>query len=481
MSELDADKTPTFPVYNITLADDGTVTLDGTAVRVDGYPSARAAGTAAAARRAGEEGLKAVRALATDREGRTLLIISSEGDVIAVPEAPPERKRHIGFRIGLIALAAVVLTSGTGAIAYTVTSQSQAVATTAPAATPPPPPPGAGMNIPVIAPPGYSQVATWAWPIDKSTTVTPTREGLAFTGTNSSFNIHGYGDGRTLWAAASAPTSDTALTRVDGAEAIVNIKSRNLEIRDTTGEQPTPTQLVPLPSSTVEASFNGPAPLLDLGDQTVLFLQREKIVRLDIPVGGTPVMATADRVIAIGTNEWWSIAGDGTTAPHVVPKPEGARSLDAAVALDDSHLLTVWEAAGQQIVTIISLTKNVTVAEMSTPDNLTKVGSELIRSSTPAAAAYGRVFATYGDRPSLALLPKMTVTAVNGTSVYGRASNAAVVAEPGHDGYTLAPFTTDKTVDSVSPIYVTDSFAYLVATKVDETYLYALPASGDPE
>ena len=482
MTEFDPAAVPAFPVARIQLTAYGTATVYGTPVPVTGSGSPTEDAVIVVADLARQEGLDAIRAQAVTPDGEHLMVVTSDGHVYDItPAAEPEKKgRRNGVLIGAAALGVLALVGAGTAVAVNVTQKPAPVASSTPYT-----PPGAGVQLPVLAPPGYSQIADYAIPLSKSSEPRALPDGrIAVTGTK--LQLIDPDTGKTVWTADSAGPkgTDVHYSVVGGKPVLASASNRSLDLwplylDDTTDVPSTSFEL----NTKADVSYLGSSPLVSLPSQTVGFVTADGIKTRDLPVTATAVFAADDTVTAIDSKTWWSVPLEGKPEPHPLPKPDGAESIVLASAADDTHLIVVWDTDDDQVATLVDLESNTLVATAPVDDGAVRDRDEPIRAQGNATLTLGRIFIDYGKRPVIVDLGKLVPSSVDGNIVYGTQDRDAVVGTVNAAGVATRPFTAEELPeDPALPLIATTDRVWVVATKLDQRLLYALPPTeGDTE
>ena len=95
----------------------------------------------------------------------------------------------------------------------------------------------------------------------------------------------------------------------------------------------------------------------------------------------------------------------------------------------------------------------------------------LISDADAQTAVIGDVFVSYGDDPALVELERFETTAIEAHRLHGTDDRTPVTATVTGDGLEIEDYPLYSPEDP-SPVLVTDEAAYVVHTRVDQTYLY---------
>lgn len=482
MPNFDPATVPPFPVVTLDLRDDSSITVDGKPVHIDMDQPPTEAGIAAVAELARSYGVDAIRVRATSPDGVHQMVITADG--VAYDTTPPERtksklrdKRRI--LAGSAILATMLLVVG-GATAVVIATQPAPE----PVATDSSQPPGYLANLPVLAPPGYAQKAAWSVPVQsRSTPILLDEDRIVVVDQEGNLAILDAATGATRWRGAGAPSGQAGIhaTTVENRPVLATSSSGSLTLwpLDTDDTSRVPSTSVKLGGDS-DVSYLGSAPLVTLTDQTVALLTEDGVKRVDVPVTATAVMATQDSAIAANAESWWSIPATGDPTRHALPIPndaDTAKSPTLISAADDTHLIVVWQTADSKtdVAALIDLDQNEIVAQAPVPSGSTRNDSTPIHSPSGDTLSIGQVFINYGSAPAVIAVADFTATVVDGTTLYGKADRAPAIAKLEGEAFTITPFTTLATDNTAVPTAVTTDRAYVVAEKVEETLLYALP------
>jgi hypothetical protein len=482
---FDPTTVPPFPVVTLDLRDDDTVAVDGQPVDIGPDESPRDAGIAAGAARARAQRLQAVRVRATSPDGTHLMVVTDEGRPYALedPTAATEAtRRRSQKRTGTFIVAGatiVVLALGGGITAFAIGSQRPA-----PVVTASPTPPNQGSQLPVLAPPGYSQTAAWAVKVTEQTPpVLIDADRIAAVDDTGNLRIINTQTGRTTWRGAGAPSgrAGVAYTHVENRPVLASASSQSITLWpiDTKAGGKTAGTSVNI-GARGTVSYLGSAPLIDLGDQTVALLTSKGLVRKDIAVTATPVLATQDSVVAANGEHVWTVPASGKTKEAPMVKPKGATGQPELIsAASDSTLVVLWPTNDQStdIAALVDVDTGSTIATARVDARSADKRDAPVQSATSKTLALGSLFVDYGKNPAIVQVEGFTPTVVDENTVYGLEDNAPVAATRDGSRFTTEKFSDVDTDDRTTPSAVTGGQAFIVAQKVENTYLYALPRS----
>lgn len=485
MSEhFDPTTVPAFPVLTLRRDANHQLIVNGRPDKIVPGADWHQAGTDAIARLAREQHLDAVRVRAVDDDTTTehRFVVTASGQTYPLPadtDATPAAPR-VSRRILIVATAivgCVVLGLG-GTLAY------RTLHTAEPTAAPTWQLPHAGANIPVALPPGTSEQATWATPVNDSAQVTQiSRSRVLTTGTDGNLVAFDARTGKPVWRGRGAPAgnADGHLTRIGSARVFAADSGGTITawaLSDTRPGRVSP-QRVEIPSGAT-VTYDGSTPLVDLGDQTAATITASGgLRRVDVPITATPVLATDTRVVAASGTRWWSIDRRNTATGHPLRHPTGASgAATRVVGLDDTHLLALWQGTARSggVAAVIDLRRNQVVATAALPSGTVSSQADVVHAPTGGVAAVGGLVVQYGARPTISVAERFTPSVVTADVVYGvRQSVPVSAAITGARTLTGRPFTTATIRQDELPGAALASHVFVVAEKVDATYLYAAP------
>ena len=475
---FDPRRVPPFPVVNITLRDDDTVTVDGRPVDVGLDDSPKDAGIQAAAMRTAELGLTSARVRAVGPDGIHLMVVTIDGDIYPLDDAPlvgPARKPRRALGIAL-ASAVVVVAAGAGFGLWALTNASATPAPTAVST------PGAGANLPVVAPPGYGQTATWSVEVEERTPpLLIATDRIAVLTNNGRFQILDTASGATVWQAQGRPSLRGGFhaTSVAGVPVLATNGSEGITVWPLDAADAGVVAAVTYPTEPrASVSYLGSAPLADLGDQTVQVIDSDGILQLDVPVTATPVLATSTEVVAYSDSSLWRIPFSGTPQESSLPSPATAVGAPQAVtATGEAHLLVLWPTAtsSTSVVALIDINAGTIVTEATVPSRAFTGDDAPIHSVDADTMVVGNLFVDYTANPAVLEIDDVDVDAVNGSTVYGISGGQAVAASRTGESFSIQVFTTNSTGGTTPPLAVTNGQAFVVTEKVRRSFLYALP------
>jgi hypothetical protein len=490
--EFDPELVPVFPVLNLQVTPEGGALVGGRALVVaDGQDPTDAAIQAAAAEAQllpGDHG--AIRVRAVDAAGNVHpMVVRADGTAFDLTPPTPRVATRPTWWLPAAAFAiAVVL--GAGVVTTVAVIRSDAAPAAPAGVSTPTPLVGAGANLPIPAPPGYAQQATWAVPVDPQVAPVPTADGdlLAKT-TNGDLVLLDAATGRRLWSGNNG--GDKLHTFVaDGQSIAVSSTGQQLSLwalpdkeSKATPGAPVDPVTVALPSQAT-VSYDGATPLVTLPDQTAALVTSAGLTRVDVPVGATALAATSTSVIAAGTDGfWYALTPDAQPAAKQLAAPAGTPGvLVRTIAAGGTHLAGVWDTGtpmqpAQRVVLYDLRTGRAVADEAGTPGvDLTQAA--VIHQEGGSRLTLGAVLIDYGSAAVVvdlgaAFTPK---TLTNG-HVYGAIDRASSdVRITGHAATFSTMTETDPGKTPVEPVATTATTAYIAANKVEKYLLYAVPS-----
>lgn len=481
--EFDPSTVPPFPVITLQLHDDDTVTVDGRPVEIGMDQAPTEAGIEAVTDRVIADGLRAVRVRATSPDGTRFMVVTDQGKAypLAIAANTEKKAPSRAARAVVIGAAALVVLGGVaGATAFAIaTSQSQ------PAPSPSWTPPNAGANLPVPAPPGYGQAASWAVEVNKSIApVMVDGSRIALVDTTGALTVLDTDTGKPVWNGSGRVDAQGGIhvSTVEGTPVLTTSSSSTISLWALDKTATTVEPVIIKTGTRATVTYLGSAPLIDLGSQTIALIVNGALTRVDVPVTATPVMATTSGAIAANSAHWWNLSADTQPIEHDMPNPQGVGAQPTLIsAADDDHLIVLWPGTNSSSGTaaLVRLSDNTIVAEASVPTHSIDARDIPIRSTTGQSVVLGSLYVDYGPNPRLVSVPNLRPAAVHGSTIYGTVSSAPVSATLSGDAFTITPFTAVKGVATAVPAAVTDTQAFVIAKKVEDTLLYALPRQGE--
>lgn len=480
--EFDPALVPVFPVLTVQVTADGGALLNGRALPVgpDEDPTDVALEAAAAEARLLPGDCGAIRVRGVTADGTVFpLVVRADGSVHELPVAP-QRTARPAWLLPAVAAGTVVVLAG-GALGLTTLLRPAPVPTAAPITAAPP---GAGANLPVHAPPGYAQRATWAVPISERVTPTSTTTGdLAVVTAAGDLVLLDDQTGRTLWTGRDAPRAgELHLLRSGDVDVIAAASGTTLQMWPIE-EGPAKTRpfSIEVPRDG-EVTFEGSAPLITLPDQTAGLLDRGELTLLDVPVGANAVAADSDSIIAVDlTGTWYDVAPGEDPVAHRLPRPDGAQdSAVRVIGAGGRHIVLVWTVGDDQVVTLHDLVTGADVAQANV-GRVDLIRAEVLHQPVQEQMMLGTVLIDYSSTPAVVpLMAGLTPEVLTDGHVYGDLDGDRIDAVIDGTQVTAQPATgaSAPAADEAFPVATSNTHAYVAAHKRDAFLLHALPTSG---
>lgn len=476
---FDPTRVPPFPVFTIRQTEQGD-TLDGVPIEpAHGEVDRHRAASDAAAQKAARQGHDAVRVRAHLDDGRRVdFVVRANGEVYDTTRsdapAPPSRKKRALILVATGLVVAIVIGSGAFLLGHALSGPDPV-----PVETNEQPPAGAGEPIPVGLPDSFRDSADWSAQVDDKALVRELSDGRLLTVTEArTLTIFDPERGEAQWVGSNAPTSlsDVHETTWQGRPVLAAASAQSLTLwplDDTDG--PVAPVSVPL-GARAEVTYAGTAPLIDLGDYTVMApaTKDRDARRITLPPGSLPVAVVDGTVRSLTDTAVWTT--DPETSEHArtaFAAPEGtAGPPEEVIALTGDHALTVW-SGDDSSTTTLALTDlaNGTVTALSRDARAPSKSDELHSDPAAQTAVIGDLFIAYGNNPDILDLDGFEPSAISGHDIYGTQDRTPVTATVTGDELTVDQYPLFSP-DDPSPVLVTDDAAYIVHTTVDQTYLY---------
>jgi hypothetical protein len=405
-------------------------------------------------------------------------VVRTHGEAVEATPAPAEpaepRRRRTVLLTAAVAGGVVLVAAGViGVIALTgLDAEPEPTASAVP---------GAGASLPVRAPVGYDETAVWSVPVGSEPQILLVPDGgvLAAPVGDDKITVLDRATGATTWEGRD-PVEGLHVSQVGAAPVLVAdspgaLHTWPLDTVEPAGVAPT---TIELGSDEAEVTYNGSAPLIVLPDQAVALLDAKGAnpVRRDVPDGATPVVATAEHVIAVGPGAWWTITADADPVRKNLPKPKQAvGDPTAAIAVGGNQLAVVWgtEDPAKDVVALVGLNRNAIRATGLIRSSAFPPDAEPLRDRAGSARTIGPVLLDVGAKPVIADLGDIEPEAVIGRTVHGTSKGKPAVATWSPDGVKLK--VAEGSGETAPIAALTKKLAFVVVSKADETFLYALP------
>lgn len=483
---FDPARVPAYPVITLTGADDpDNVTVDGAPFTgEDAFDQA----LAACAERAGELG-GAVRVRGIDRDGTAWpMVITSTGelhDLPGHPDSPTKPRRAKVSRRGLlVGGAAVLLAGGTagGVIAYRTV--------TAPEENPPPPLyPGQGANVPVVPPDGVGTVAQWAVTIaDDTTPVMLSDERIVLTTVSGALVIVDALTGQLQWSGIPAGDLDRVGELTIGGTPVLASYADDEAVLWPLDDPSTPSpQTLTVDAGRAETVMtSSPAPLWMLESQTVSYLAGNALATVDVPVPAIPAGTHDGQAVAVTAGAWISITADNASTQSALEgAPSGAAPLQARV-LGPGHLAVLWETEDAATLTLHDLPRGALIGQLEQLER-PRSGDDTEPQMSPDGTTWAwsnTLIRPLADTPLISLArftppdaddtsQLLEVSALSDITIWGAVDRVPTRYD------TITGVTTYYDAEATVPLGESPdaSLVYIVASRLEETSLYALPST----
>jgi hypothetical protein len=475
--KFDPNTVPPFPLYRIVMTDDGPDMLDGVPIEPAADDASRPqAAVEAARRKAEDQSLKAVRAVAVQPDdSQWEFVVTTTGDVYDTTRQPKDtqskKKRLVIGAIGAAAAVAIIVAGGLTWTRLTDRPEPEPPAVTAPQ--------GAGIEIPAGLPDDYSPTAQWAISVAKDPIVQTLNDGRILTqSTDGNLAILNPETASHDWTGISVPRGDLQIheTTWQGRKIIAAATSQKLYLWPLdTGHKTGPTVFEPKFRATT--TFAGTAPLIDIGDYTVMTPATKDTPphKLTLPPGSHPTAVDGDIIRSISgtTINGTSIATKETSkTPYQLP--QGATGAPEAVyGLSPHRAIVQWKAKdkkqSERISAIVDLKGNV-ITPISGLPNIAR-NTEVLLDTEAQTAVVGSTYLNYGEAtPHAVDIADITPSAIHGRTIFGTTREGPAMLEP--EGKNTINLYTSLTTKDPAPTVVTDDALYIAVTQVDTTKLY---------
>lgn len=487
--DFDVASVPTFPVFSLKLNEDEQwAELDGVRVEPALGEDFKTAAIQAVVTKARRDALRAVRVrvrAADEDESVWDMIVTEAGEVIDTTEneepaqpATRSRRRWPLILVGGVVAAAVATAGvlvGVGALNRTPEAPQWQI-------------PGAEAQIPIGLPTGFSDRAAWSVPVDDRSTIaqidtghilSTTPEGILTARDPQTAQVH--------WRGSDSPAKLAGTLHTDwaGRASLVNVEGTMMRIWDLR----TPEGGGVVSPETIRldphwrAEPRGALPFIDLGDWVIgLPAARGNLSQVDIPAGTRPLGVSSDRDITTASDrELLTVNDNGeVTQTRSYDRPAGTRGAPSfSRMLDDDHALIGWDTDREDTLAILQLS-TATLRSAETVPRLPAKNDQLIIDESSQAAATTGVALNWGQDPMIRPLERFTATTISAGTAYGTA---------GQDGPAALDLTTSGaqpeswptfTPGDPAPNLVTGDAAYVIAPRLEQTFLYRASTKDTP-
>lgn len=484
---FDPSKVPPYPVLTLTGADDpDNVSVDGEPIKGD---DAFDRALSLCAQRAGELG-GAVRVRGIDSEGAVWpMVVTSAGELHDLSEhleaaAPAPEHTGISRRSVLIG-AAGVLTLGVAAVGSTIGYR----AITAPEESAPPPLfPGKGANLPVNPPSGVGTVAEWAVMINPDTQpILLTDQRILLMTSKDGLVIVDALTGQMQWSGApNGSLNAVNETLIDGTPVLASYTDDSVTLWPLNDPNTPSSQTLTVEEGRAETIVTtGPAPLWILESQTVSYLAGNDLALVEVPVPAAPAGTYNGTVVAVDGDSWLSIdSNNSATKNPLEGAPTDAELLRARV-LGTEHLAILWGLPETAVMTLHQLPDGTLIEQLEALDlPRSRDNAEPQTSPDRSAWIWQNALIQPSQQPALTSLARMTfpededeapleVDSVSDGVIWGEVDRVPTR----YDMKTAISTTYDE--DTVLPLGESrdGSLVYMIASRLEQTSLYALPAT----
>ena len=478
---FDPATVPPFPVLTLHLDEAAeTVTLDGAPVERAPGQELRDAGIDAVVAQLTARQLEAVRVrVTTPGDDAWRMVVTADGDTY---DTTPPEEGETATRAGLNRRRLLL---GGGALALLGAAGGGAALALPRLRAPKAPPawqvPGAGAQVPVAPPPGFSGRARWSIPGGRSADVCVLSSGHIGTVSDDGVLTLRHPDtAQPQWAGASAPDAIHDARRItwDGQDCIGVTTAAQLGIWSLTAP---PVAGAPVAPTTYRleqgfrAELNGPGPFIELPDWFVdLPAAQMGTRRITIPAGTRAGLRQADGTLhAIGADHVDHLDAQGSkTGEHRLALSDAPTQTPVAVwATGPETVLTAWRIRGGSRLALIRPADGAVLMDKAVPERIDQktrtrdLGSSLL--------LVGSVLVSTGAQPFARVLEDFTATAADGATLYGTHQRQPATLRLKRDA-SPTPWRTFTDTD-VPPRVITEGAAYIVAPTLDQTVLYAAP------
>lgn len=490
---FDPSTVPPYPVLTLTGADNpDNVTLDGQAFTgEDAYDQA----LSKCVERASELG-GSVRVRGVDKDGKEWpLVVTSNGEMHDLSTPATNRKKRQGSKSTSDApatsrrtfLAAAIVGAGALTVLGGGLAGGYALYRAKQPSAPPPPPkyPGKGALLPVLPPAGVSDSAQWAVKIDKSFTprLLPNSR-VAFMTPEKALIVVDANTGQVQWTASG-------ITRLDDKGALLPLTintvpmlglaaGRGLTVWRMDKNAVDSSQQLEVAYGTADVFPYSEAPLWALGTQSAQFLAGDTFATVDIPVPARVAGVLDGNAVAVDKGAWLSITPDNSPTTHALENTPDGTLVDAC--LIGTTLLSAWETDDNYTVAAHRLPGGYLIASETLKGRVPNNADPLVSPSHSMAAWAGALIREDSLTPLANLQTSKQVHAafkpevITDHTLYGSLDSTPTRVN-------LSSLAVSAEAEDVAlPLFMNqdETLAYIVANKLEDTVLHALPARHVP-
>lgn len=490
MSQITPEQVPAFPCYVIDYDEDNeTAELDGVPIEPAHGVNIAEAAKEAAARKAEGHGLTAVRVkIRTPIGEEWTMIVTVDGEPLDTTPTPESQQRKPFIRPATV-LGGVIITlgalAGTTALAVHLSADTDQDQNAAPDWEIP----GAGEQIPVGLPEGFTGPSDWLVDINDDTAAIGLNDGRILTA--NSDGILSARDPETAepeWAGSGAPSdlSEIHETTWTGQPVLASYNRGKLTLwplEDVTpGEAVAPEQ-VPV-ANEAEILWDGDTPLVSLGDFIVLVPDEEgTLTEVTIPAGSEPVSAVDGEAVSLGPETIYRTGLDGESTTTEFTPPESVDGPpDTFWTAGTDALVLGWSAPGSEgspVIAVIDQETGETIIKDQV-EQLPNESAEITYNADSQRAVIGTLAIRYDDHPSLNQIPALEDPVIEANTLYGNTSDGPALVELGGPQDGAQPYATFTEHDT-APVIVAEDAAYVIAPRLDQTILYRAPTGASDE
>lgn len=490
MGEITPENVPAFPLYVIDYDEDNeTAELDGVPIEPAQGVNVADAAKDAAARKAAAQGFTAVRVKIRSALGEEwTMIVTVDGQTIDTTPTPESQQKKRLIRPATVLVGAVITLSALGtatALAVHLSTDTDQDQNAAPQWEIP----GAGEQIPVGLPEGFTGPSDWSVDINSNTAATGLEDGRILTA--NSDGILSARDPETAepeWAGSGAPQdlSEIHESTWTGQPVLASYSRGNLNLwplADVTPGDAVEPQQVPV-ANEAEILWDGDTPLVSLGDFIVLVPDDEgTLTEVTIPAGSEPVSAVDGEAVSLGPETIYRTGIDGETTSTDFTPPESVEGpAEAFWTVGTDALVLAWSARDSDsspVIAVIDQETGETIIKEQV-EQLPNASAEITYNADSQRAVIGTLAVRYDDDPSLNEIPAIQDPVIFGNTLYGNTTDGPALVDLGRPQEGAQPYAT-FTDDDPAPLIVADDAAYVIAPRLDQTILYRAAAGASDE